>query len=101
VGWLLEGILVYDVLECLELQSVTGGHDVVEVDGLDERLDLRPLGGGLLGHTLGDLGWVSLNSGNESVSEGVGLSALFLHYSPGKLVLDSLLRRNIGSLRKY
>ena len=74
---------------------------MVKVDSLDERLDLRPLGSGLLRHTLGDLGWVSLNPSNESVSEGVGLGALLLHYPPGGLVLDTLLSRNIESLSKH
>lgn len=81
LGWLLECVLAYDVFKGLEFQGVSGGHDVVEVDTLDEWLDLWPLGRSLLGHTLGDLGWVSLNPGNESMAKWLLLGTLLLYYS--------------------
>jgi hypothetical protein len=51
---------------------------VVVVDDLDEGLDLAALGLAGLAHAAGDLLWVSLDSGNESVREGVRLAAIVL-----------------------
>ena len=45
-----------------------GGHDVVVVDDLDERLDLGTLSDALLAHVLGDLEGVTLNTGNKGVA---------------------------------
>lgn len=45
---------------------------MVVVDGLDEWLDLAALGNLLGTHSLGDLGWVALNTGDEGIREGVG-----------------------------
>lgn len=73
---LLEGVVGDGTLETLELESVAGGHDVVVVDDLDERLDLGALGNAGLSHAAGDGLGVALNAGNEGVREGVGLGAL-------------------------
>lgn len=76
LGNLLEGVVGDGVLEALELESVAGGHDVVVVDDLDERLDLGSLGDTGLSHAAGDGLRVALNAGDESVRERVGLGAL-------------------------
>jgi hypothetical protein len=47
---LLECVVVDDVLQTLEFQCVTSGHDVVVVDLLDEWLDLGTLLNTLLAH---------------------------------------------------
>lgn len=70
---LLEGIGGQGALETLKLECVTGGHQVVVVDGLDERLDLGALLLAGLGHPAGDLGGVSLNAGDQGVTIRVGL----------------------------
>lgn len=54
----------------VNIDRVASGHDVGEVDELDEGLDARTLQDLLLRHSLGDLERVILNSGNETVSEG-------------------------------
>lgn len=75
---LLEGVLGDDTLEALELQSVTGGHQVVVVDDLDERLDLGAAVDKLLTHAAGDLEGVTLDTGDNGEREGVGLGARVL-----------------------
>ena len=72
---LLEGIRRDDALEALELKSVTGGHKVVVVDDLDERLDLAALLLSRLGHATSDLGGVPLNAGYEGMAVRVCLAA--------------------------
>lgn len=59
---LLEGLAGNDALEALELEGVSCGHQVVVVDGLDERLDLGSLVLSRLGHASGDLGGVALDA---------------------------------------
>lgn len=49
---------------------------MVVVDNLNERLDLAALGDAVLGHATGDLGRVALDTGDEGVTEGVGLGAI-------------------------
>ena len=73
LGDLLEGLGGNGALEALELESVTGGHQVVVVDNLDERLDAAALLDGLLPHAAGDLQWVALNTSDDGVGEGLGL----------------------------
>ena len=48
--------------------ALPGGHQVVVVDNLDERLDLGTLGDALLAHVLGDLEGVTLDTSNDSVT---------------------------------
>lgn len=75
LGDLLEGVVADDALEALELEGVAGGHQVVVVDKLDERLDLVALLLASLGHAPGDLGGVALDAGDQGVTEGVSLVA--------------------------
>ena len=49
--------------------GVAGGHDVVVVDVLEERLDLGALDDLLLGHALGHLERGALDAGDEAVAE--------------------------------
>lgn len=76
LGNLLEGVGGDGALETLELEGVAGGHQVVVVDDLDERLDLGALVLAGLGHAAGDLGGVALDTGNHGVAEGVRLVAV-------------------------
>lgn len=76
LGNLLEGVGGDGALEALELEGVAGGHQVVVVDDLDERLDLGALVLAGLGHAAGDLGGVALDTGNHGVAEGVRLVAV-------------------------
>lgn len=75
LGDLLEGLGGNGALEALELESVTGGHQVVVVDNLDERLDAAALLDSLLPHAAGDLRRVALNTSDDGVSEGLSLGA--------------------------
>ena len=64
-------VLVDDVLkiEAVGCNHVSSGHNVVVVHSLHERLHLRASLDLLLAHVAGDLQGVSLNAGNEGVSE--------------------------------
>lgn len=73
---LLESVLGDGALEALELESVTGGHEVVVRDDLDKRLDLGALGDLLGPHALGHLLRVSLNTGSDNVRERLVLGAV-------------------------
>lgn len=75
LGDLLEGVGGQSTLEALELQGVTGGHQVVVVDDLDEGLDLGSLLLSCLGHATGDLAGVALDTGDQGVAVGVRLVA--------------------------
>lgn len=83
---LLEGVVVDNTLQALHFQGVTGGHQVVEVDDLDERLDLGALGDPLLTHAAGDLEGVALDTGDQGVAEGVGLAAVVHHLDDDDLL---------------
>jgi hypothetical protein len=72
---LLECVVVDDVLQALELESVTCGHDVVVVDLLDEWLDLGAFLDSLLAHAPGDFRRVALNASDQSEGERVLLCA--------------------------
>lgn len=61
-------------LERFDVQGVSGGHQVVVVDDLDEGLDLGSLGGLLGTHVLGDLEGGLVDTDDDGVGEGVGLS---------------------------
>lgn len=75
LGDLLEGVVGDGTLETLELESVTGGHQVVVVDDLDEGLDAAAAVDKLLAHTAGNLQGVALDTGDDGIGEGVGLGA--------------------------
>lgn len=76
---LSEGLGANNVLEVgAEVQGVSSGHHVVVVDDLDEGLDLGSLGNLLGVHVGGNLQRVSLDSGNQSVGEGVSLGSLIV-----------------------
>lgn len=75
LGNFLESVVADNALESFELECVTGGHEVVVVDDLDERLDAAALLDLLGAHATGYLGGVALDTGDESIGEGVGLGA--------------------------
>lgn len=74
--WLVQRVWGDSVLERLNVQRVSGWHQVVVVHQLDEWLDLGSLGNLLLVVGSGDLQWASLNADNDSVWERVGLGAV-------------------------
>lgn len=76
--WLVQGVWGDSVLERLNVQRVSGWHQVVVVDQLDEWLDLGSLGNLLLVVSSGNLQWASLNADNDSVWEGVGLGTVIV-----------------------
>lgn len=93
---LLEGVVRQSGLERVKLKRVTGRHDVVEVDDLDERLDLGSVRD-LLGAVLaGDLERVALNAGNEGVAEGVRLRALLVGLDDHNLLTGVLAAGDNG-----
>merc|ERR1711874_809972 len=53
LGGVLKGVLVDDLLADWDVNRVSGWHDVVEVDDLDEWLQLVSAGNLLLAHALG------------------------------------------------
>lgn len=67
---------------------------MVVVDGLDERLDLGSLLLSRLGHASGDLGWVALNTGDESMAVGVELVATVYGLDDDDL-WDSWIRKDV------
>ena len=71
LGDLGESLVGDDALEAFELEGVSGWHQVVVVDDLDEWLDLAALVLTGLAHAAGDLLWVALDTGDEGVWEGV------------------------------
>lgn len=54
-------------------RNIPCGHQVVVIDGLDERLDARTPLLSLLGHAARDLLRVAFNAGDEGVREWVCL----------------------------
>jgi len=87
LGNLLESIGRDNSLKSLQLESVTGWHQVVVVDDLDEWLDLGALGLAGLAHAAGDLGWVTLNTGDQGVRVWVGLVASILWLNNDNLIV--------------
>lgn len=75
LGWLNQGVWSDGSLEGLNIQGVSGWHQVVVVDQLDERLDSDSLGDLLGAVGLDDLQWASLDTNNNGMWESVGLGA--------------------------
>merc|ERR1719285_1485154 len=73
---ILQQLLVQVSLVKADINGVPGGHHVVVVDHLKERLDLGPLLDLLLGHLLGDLPWVPVNTSNQGMAERLVASSL-------------------------
>jgi hypothetical protein len=69
---------------------------VVVVDDLDEGLDLAALALSGLAHAAGDLLRVALDSGDESVGEGVGLAAIVLRLDNHDLLAGITTARDDG-----
>jgi len=63
---LLEGGLVDRLLQ-VHVHGIPGGHQMVEIDALQERLHLGSLGDFSLGHALGHLFGVTVNANNHGV----------------------------------
>lgn len=74
--WLLQSLRGDSVLERLNVKRVSGWHQVVVVDQLDEGLDSGSSGNVLLGVGCGDSQWSSLDTDNDGVRECVGLGAV-------------------------
>lgn len=78
LGWLDQGLWGDSGLERLNVQGVSGWHQVVVVDQLDESLDLGSLGNLLFAVSFGDLQWGGLDTNNDGVCESVGLGAVIV-----------------------
>lgn len=78
LGWLGQGVWGDSGLERLNVQRVSGWHQVVVVDQLDEWLDLSSLGDLLGVVSSGDLQWASLNTNDNSVWERVRLGTVIV-----------------------
>ena len=72
------------VFKIIPQSSKPGGHDVVEVNKLDEGLDLAAQSDLLLRHGLGDLLGCSCQTGNEGVAVGARLLAEAQGYNKDK-----------------
>ena len=70
-----KGSVVHALLE-VEVHRVAGGHEVVKVDGLEERLDLRPLLNLGRLHVPHNLAGVAVDAGNHSVAKLLVLATL-------------------------
>lgn len=81
-----ESLVGHNTLQTLQFERVTGGHQVVVVDDLDEWLHLAALCLAGLGHAAGDLLRVSLDAGDEGVREGVGLATVVLRLDDDNLL---------------
>jgi len=68
LGGVLQSVLVDDLLADWDVNGVSGWHDVVVVDDLDEWLQLVSAGDLLLAHALGHFSWVSVDTGDEGVA---------------------------------
>lgn len=93
---LLKSLGADDGFQGLKLKGVTGGHEVVEVDNLDERLNLGSLSNSLSTVSLGDLEGVSLNTGNQGVAEGVRLGAIIVGLDDDNLLTGVTSADNDG-----
>merc|ERR1712000_613092 len=73
---LLECVVGDDALQSFQFEGVSGRHDVVVVDHLNEWLDFGSLLDSLLAHATSDFRRVALNACDQSVGEWVLLGAL-------------------------
>ncbi len=69
---LLERIVRNHALQTLQLQSVARWHQVVVIDGLDEWLNLAAFCLAGFRHSSGDLGRITLDTGDKCVRERMG-----------------------------
>lgn len=76
--WFFESFSRDNRLEGFNVQGVSGWQQVVVVDNLDEWLNLGSLGNLLGTLSLGNLQWVSFNTGNQSVTEWVRLGTVIM-----------------------
>lgn len=72
------------------LEHQPGGHQVVVVEHLDERLDLGPLGHLLLAHGGGNFAGVAVDAGDQSVAVGtVGCAVIDVLKADSRCLLAS------------
>lgn len=93
---LLKGLSADNVFQGIELEGVTGGHHVVEVDNLDKRLNSGSLSDLLSAVSLGNLQGVSLNTGNESMTERVRLGTIIMGLDDDNLLTGETSSDNDG-----
>lgn len=84
--WFFKSFSGNNGLEGFNIQSVSGWQQVVVVDDLDERLDLGSLSDLLSTVLLGNLQWVSFNTGNKSVTEWVCLGTFIVRLNDNNLL---------------
>ncbi|MCQ5086602.1 hypothetical protein NE685_12655, partial [Cutibacterium acnes] len=76
----------YNALESFNIQGVSGWQYVVVVDDFDEWLDFSSLSDLLGTVLLGDLQWVSFNTGNQSVTKWVRLGTFIMWFNDNNLL---------------
>lgn len=86
LGWFFESFGRDNGLEGLNIQGVSGWKQVVVVDGLDEWLDLSSLSDLLSTVLLGNLQWVSFNTGNQSMGKWVSLGTFIVRLHDDNLL---------------
>lgn len=94
LGWLNQRLWGDSSLEWLSVQGVSGWHQVVVVDQLDERLDSDSLGNLLGAVGLGDLQWTVLNTNNNGMWEGVGLGTVIVRLDDHDLLTSETTTGN-------
>jgi hypothetical protein len=57
------------------IKGVSGGHEVIVIDGLEERLYFTSLGNAFFAHSCGDFAGIALDASNEGMAVGVSLGA--------------------------
>jgi hypothetical protein len=58
------------------IEGVSGGHKVIVIDGLEERLYFTSLGDPLFAHSCGDFTGIALDAGNKGMAVRVALGAI-------------------------
>ena len=89
-----QGLVGDGALEGLNVQGVSGWHQVVVVDQLDEWLDGNSLGNLLRAVGLADPLWALLDADNDSVWEGVRLGAVVIWLDNHDLLTSETTTRN-------
>lgn len=92
--WLNQRVWGDSSLERLNVQGVSGWHQVVVVDQLDEWLDSDSLGDLLSALRFVDLQWSLLNTNNNGVWESVGLGTVIVRLDDNDLLTSETTTGN-------
>lgn len=92
--WLNQRVWGDSSLERLNVQGVSGWHQVVVVNQLDEWLDGDSLGNLLSAVSSGDLQWSLLNTNDNGVWESVGLGTVIVRLDDDDLLTSETTTGN-------